>query len=136
MIRLPGRPTRRDMLAMIGATAGGAVMYQAMTSLGLAQDSPYRGPPKLEGDVNGTTVLVLGAGLAGMTTAFELSAAGYNVHILEYREKAGGRNWTLRGGDTYTELGGDTQQVGFADGNYLNPGPWRIPYHHHAVLDY
>ena len=86
MIRRPGRPTRRDLLAMIGATAGGAVMYQAMASLGLAQDSPYTGPPKLEGDVNGTTVLILGAGLAGMTAALELSAAGYRVQILVYRE--------------------------------------------------
>ena len=24
----------------------------------------------------------------------------------------------------------------FDDGLYLNPGPWRIPYHHHAILDY
>jgi monoamine oxidase len=136
MIRLPSRPTRRDLLAMIGASAGGAVMYQAMASLGMAQESPYTGPPKLDGDVNGTTVLILGAGLAGMTAALELRAAGYRVRILEYRDRAGGRNWTLRGGDEYTELGGNTQQVGFADGNYLNPGPWRIPYHHHAVLDY
>ena len=136
MISVRRRPTRRDLLAMIGATAGSAVMYQAMTSLGLAQDSPYSGPPRLQGDVSGTTVLILGAGLAGMTAALELSAAGYRVQMLEYQGRAGGRNWTLRGGDTYTELGGNTQQVGFADGNYLNPGPWRIPYHHHAVLDY
>jgi monoamine oxidase len=128
--------TRRQLLALIGTAAGGAAMYQAMTSLGLAQESPYRGPPKLEGDVKGTSVLILGAGLAGMTAALELSAAGYHVQVLEYREQAGGRNWTLRGGDTYTELGGFTQKVGFAPGNYLNPGPWRLPYHHHAVLDY
>ena len=136
MIPLPIRPTRRDLLAMIGATAGGAVMYQAMSSLGLAEESRYMGPPNLEGEVNGTTVLILGAGLAGRTAALELDAAGYSVRVLEYRDKAGGRNWTLRGGDTYTELGGNTQHVGFAAGNYLNPGPWRIPYHHHGVLDY
>ena len=126
--------SRRQLLAMIGAAAGGATMYQAMTSLGLAQESPYSGPPDLTGDVGGATVLILGAGLAGMTAALELSAAGYQVQILEYREKAGGRNWTLRGGDTYTEMGGFSQNVGFAEGNYLNPGPWRIPYHHHGVL--
>ena len=128
--------SRRQLLAMIGAAAGGATMYQAMTSLGLAQESPYSGPPDLTGDVGGATVLILGAGLAGMTAALELSAAGYQVQILEYREKAGGRNWTLRGGDTYTEMGGFSQNVGFAEGNYLNPGPWRIPYHHHGVLHY
>ena len=128
--------TRRQLLTLIGTAAGGATMYQAMTSLGFAAESPYRGPPKLEGDVGGASVLILGAGLAGMTAALELRAAGYQVEILEYREKAGGRTWTLRGGDSYTELGGFTQQVGFAPGNYLNPGPWRLPYHHHAVLDY
>ena len=49
---------------------------------------------------------------------------------------AGGRNWSLYGGDTYTELGGDTQKVGFSSGNYVNPGPWRIPYHHRTLLHY
>jgi monoamine oxidase len=136
MDRFQSSLTRRRLLAMIGTVAGGATMYQAMTSLGLAAESPYKGPPKLEGDVKGTSVLILGAGLAGMTAALELGAAGYQVQILEYREKAGGRNWSLRGGDSYTELGGFTQKVGFAKGNYLNPGPWRLPYHHHGVLDY
>lgn len=136
MTRIESKLTRRDLLALIGTTAGGAVMYQAMASLGFAQESSYKGPPSLEGEVNGTSVLILGAGLAGLTAALELSAAGYKVQVLEYREKAGGRNWTLRGGDTYTELGGFEQQVRFTEGNYLNPGPWRIPYHHHGVLDY
>jgi monoamine oxidase len=111
-------------------------MYQATASLGLAAESPYKGPIKLSGDPKGASVLILGAGLAGLVAALELRAAGYKVQVLEYREKAGGRNWTLRGGDTYTELGGFTQKVGFDSGHYLNPGPWRIPYHHHAVLDY
>ncbi len=46
------------------------------------------------------------------------------------------RNWTLYGGDTYTELGGFTQKVGFDPGQYFNPGPWRLPYHHQAILHY
>ena len=111
-------------------------MYQAMTVLGHAQESTYSGPIQLEGDPQGAKVLVLGAGLAGMTAALELRAAGYQVEVLEYREKAGGRCWTLRSGDTYTELGGATQTVDFAEGNYINPGPWRIPHHHYALLDY
>ena len=36
----------------------------------------------------------------------------------------------------YTELGGATQTCEFDPGLYLNPGPWRIPYHHYAILDY
>ena len=129
-------PSRRALLGMIGQVAGGAAMYQAMSSIGYAAESDYRGPVKLSRAKPGATVLVLGAGLAGMTAAYELRAAGYKVQILEFNQRAGGRNWSLRGGDRYTELGGATQNVDFAKGNYINPGPWRIPYHHHAVLDY
>jgi monoamine oxidase len=129
-------PSRRNLLTLIGAAAGSATMYQAMTSLGLAAESPYRGPLKLEGDPKGASVVVLGAGLAGMTAAFELGRAGYKVQVLEYNSRAGGRNWSIRGGDTYTELGGAAQHCEFDAGLYINPGPWRIPYHHHAILDY
>ncbi len=111
-------------------------MYQAMTSLGLAAESSYRGPPKLDGARKGASVVVLGAGMAGLVAAHELRAAGYRVRVLEYNRRAGGRSWTVRGGDVYTELGGATQRCGFAPGEYLNPGPWRIPYHHRAMLDY
>jgi monoamine oxidase len=128
--------SRRDLLALIGVSAGGTAMYQAMTSLGLASESPYRGPIKLEGDPKGASVIVLGAGLAGMTAAIELGRAGYKVEILEYNSRAGGRNWSIRGGDRYTELGGATQLCEFDTGLYFNPGPWRIPHHHHALLDY
>ncbi|BAT58181.1 flavin-dependent L-tryptophan oxidase RebO precursor [Variibacter gotjawalensis] len=130
------RLSRRNLLAMIGTTAGSAAMYHAMTTLGFAQESPFRGEPRLSGAPKGSSVLILGAGLAGMVAALELRKAGYKVQILEYREKAGGRCWTLRGGDTYTELGGFKQECRFDQGLYLNPGPWRIPYHHHAVLHY
>jgi monoamine oxidase len=128
--------TRRDLLALIGTVAGSAAMYQAMTRLGFAADSGYAGPIALGGDVKGASVLILGAGLAGMTAALELRKAGYRVQVLEFNRRAGGRNWTLRGGDTFTELGGFTQTCEFDNGLYFNPGPWRIPYHHRAVLDY
>ena len=128
--------TKRELLALIGTIAGSAAMYNAMTSLGLASDSAYQGPIELSGDVKGASVIILGAGLAGMTAALELRKTGYKVKVLEYNRRPGGRNWTLRGGDIYTELGGFTQNCEFAEGQYFNPGPWRIPYHHRAVLDY
>jgi monoamine oxidase len=128
--------SRRDLLAIVGTLAGSAAMYHAMTALGFASESPYKGRIKLEGDARGTSVLILGAGLAGMTAALELRNAGYAVQVLEFSGRAGGRNWTLRGGDKFEELGGFTQTCGFAPGLYFNPGPWRIPYHHRAVLDY
>jgi monoamine oxidase len=118
---------------MIG---GSAALYQAMTTMGHAAETQFNGPPNLSGARKGAKVLVLGAGLAGMVAAYELSKAGYDVKILEYQSRAGGRNWSLYGGDTYTELGGATQKIGFAPGNYLNPGPWRIPHHHRTLLHY
>src|SRR6202142_7895 len=139
MSKMPGElatVSRRDLLYLIGAVSGSAAMHHAMTSLGFASDSGYKGPIKLDGDVKGASVLILGAGLAGMTAALELRKAGYKVEILEFNSRPGGRNWTLRGGDSFTELGGITQSCEFEQGLYFNPGPWRIPYHHRAVLDY
>jgi monoamine oxidase len=128
--------SRRDLLSLIGAVSGSAAMYHAMTSLGFASDSGYKGPIKLDGDPKGASVIILGAGLAGMTAALELRKAGYQVRILEFNSRPGGRNWTLRGGDSFTELGGFKQTCEFEQGLYINPGPWRIPYHHRALLDY
>src|SRR6201995_5407880 len=107
---------RRDLLSLIGAMAGSAAMYHAMTSLGFASESRYQGPVKLEGDPKGASVLILGAGLAGMTAALELRNAGYKGQVLEFNGRPGGRNWTLRGGDSYTELGGFAQTCQFEQG--------------------
>ncbi len=132
----PVQPTRRQLLTRIGVTAGSVAMYQAMTQLGHAAGTDFTAPPVLSGGRPGTSVLVLGAGLAGMLAAFELRRAGYSVRVLEFQNRSGGRNISLRGGDSLTELGGFTQNISFAPGNYINPGPWRIPYHHRALLHY
>ncbi|MCW5222558.1 flavin monoamine oxidase family protein [Verminephrobacter aporrectodeae subsp. tuberculatae] len=136
MVQMATKFSKRQLLLALGKTAGAATMYQAMTTLGFAAQSNYKGAPNLAGAPKGTRVLILGAGLAGMVAAYELRKAGYTVKILEYNQRAGGRCWTIRGGDSYTELGGATQKCKFDPGLYINPGPWRIPYHHHAVLGY
>jgi monoamine oxidase len=128
--------SRRRLLTMIGLSAGTSMMYQAMHSLGFAAESSFRDPIRLGAAPKGASVLVLGAGIAGMVAAFELRNAGYRVQILEYNNRAGGRNWTLRGGDSYTELGGERQEVRFDPGLYINPGPWRLPHHHRGMLSY
>src|ERR1700685_4690119 len=131
-----GSLSRRQLLRMIGATAGGTAMYQAMTELGHAAKSGFNGPIKLQGNPKGASVLILGAGMAGMTAAYELRNAGYAVQVLEYNDRAGGRNWTIRGGDRYTELGGLSQQCEFDKDLYINPGPWRIPLHYFGMMHY
>ena len=41
-----------------------------------------------------TDVVVVGAGFAGATAARELGKAGYRVHLLEARNRLGGRTFT------------------------------------------
>ncbi|MBC2666312.1 flavin monoamine oxidase family protein [Novosphingobium flavum] len=129
-------PSRRELLAAIGKVGGAAAMYQAMTALGHAQPTQFSGPPKLSGARTGASVLILGSGLAGMVAAYEMEKAGYKVSLLEFQNRPGGRNYSIRGGDVVKEVGGAVQQCSYAPGNYLNPGPWRIPYHHQALLHY
>lgn len=128
--------SRRDLLKLIGASAGGAVMYQSMMALAHANESDYTAPPVLDNAPKGASVVILGCGMAGLVSAHELRKAGYKVTILEFNNRIGGRSWSLRGGDRYTELGGFTQECKFDPGLYINPGPWRIPYHHRGYLHY
>jgi monoamine oxidase len=59
---------------------------------------------------NGARVVILDAGIAGMVAALELGKAGYECRVLEARSRPGGRNWTLRGGDTVEEVD-STQRI-------------------------
>ncbi len=126
---------RRDFITSVAASGGSA--YAAMVALGLMEQPAAARPTKfqLSKNARGTRVIILGAGLAGMASAYELNKAGYQCTLLEARPRAGGRCWTLRGGDQVTDTDGVTQTASFAKGQYFNPGPARIP-QHHVTLDY
>jgi monoamine oxidase len=67
-------------------------------------------------------ILVLGAGLAGLSAAYQLTRAGHDVTILEARTRAGGRVHTLR--------------EPFADGLHAEAGAMFIPESHDLSMRY
>ncbi|MGD0108778.1 MAG: FAD-dependent oxidoreductase [Rhodopila sp.] len=83
-------------------------------------------------------MVIIGAGIAGAVLAYELRKAGYRPLVLEARGRPGGRNWSLRGGDSVTETTGSTQHVAWdrEEHLYFNPGPARLPRSHEGILSY
>ena len=131
--------TRRNFIQSLGAVAGVEAVHRTMQALGLSgMGEAHAASPDLPpGSGRGKSVVILGAGISGMTAAYELSKAGYRCTVLEATGRAGGRNHTVRGGDVIEETGG-RQRVDFDRGDHLyaNLGPARIPYHHRAILGY
>ncbi len=127
-----GGLTRRALLVGLGAAGGAGAMYAAMGVLGLAPDrqrSDYTPPQPSDFALRGKAaakVVILGGGVAGLACAYELGKAGYDCTVLEARDRVGGRNRTLRGGDRLVDLSGETQEARFGEGVYFNAGPARI----------
>ena len=95
--------------AVLGAAAGAAVLAAAPVARAYATPRPDHGARR--------RVVILGAGLAGMTTALDLRAAGWDVVVLEARERVGGRVHTLYDPFTpgmHAEAGGES----IDDGHY------------------
>src|SRR5689334_1390255 len=99
--------TRRALLEQVGKAGGVGAAYMAMEALGLAIPTPAGAEnfrlPSSSG--TGRSVIILGAGIAGLVSAYELKRAGYRVTVLEARERIGGRSWTIRGGDRVVQNG-------------------------------
>jgi monoamine oxidase len=106
-----------------------------MMAMGLLPGAPAHSFDP-EGSGDGASVLILGAGLAGMSAAYELQKLGYRCTILEARERAGGRCWSIRKGSVNEEVGQGVHAAGFDEGQYFNAGPSRIPHHHGLTLHY
>jgi monoamine oxidase len=126
--------TRRDFIERSGLS------YLAVSGLRLVPEAPA--PTfSLPRTVAGKRVVILGGGLAGLCSAYELGKLGYDCTVLEARSRVGGRVWSVRKGTKETELGteghpGEAQTCGFESGHYFNAGAGRIPHTHALTLHY
>ena len=86
------------------------------------EEPDYESPGMLLGDYPSKNVVIIGAGMAGLSAGYELAHAGHEVTILEARNRVGGRVFTLR--------------TPFSDGHYADAGAARIPPDHDMTLGY
>lgn len=134
--------TRRAFLEGVGRAGGASAVYRAMAAIGLVPEpGAWHGPIEPSTELGqGKTVLILGAGIAGLAAAYELTRSGFKCYVLEAQDHAGGRNLTVRRGSIISEEsaehGATEQKCQFDEGLYVNLGPGRIPYHHRRMLHY
>jgi monoamine oxidase len=81
------KTTRRRFLKGAGATVVGATLLGRLAEPGIAKGAP---PP-------GTRIVVVGAGLAGLLSAYRLQQSGFAAQIYEASGRVGGRCYTGRG---------------------------------------
>ena len=99
------RTTRRTLLRRAGAGAVGLAALGRLTPAARAAASPR--------------IVVVGAGLAGLTCAYRLRRAGYVCQVFDASGRVGGRCWTIRGA--------------FADGQIAEHGGELIDQGHNAI---
>jgi monoamine oxidase len=129
--------TRRIFIQRMAEIGGYSAAFGSMRALGLIT-APGQSPlPQLTADIGkGKKVVILGAGIAGLVSAYELRKAGFECTILEARSRPGGRNWTVRSGSKVEFTDGKVQNCDWQSGGYFIAGPARIPSIHNLMLGY
>jgi len=95
----PVGPSRRTVLA-------GAAALGAATAAPRGWAAPAVAAPSGGGSAR---IVVVGAGLAGLSAAYQLRSAGYSATVIEASDRIGGRCWTIREfeDDQIAEHGGE-----------------------------
>jgi monoamine oxidase len=130
--------SRRHFMRRLSAAGGAVAVYQGMQALGWVHEpKAYAGPPTLAAVSGGARIVILGGGIAGLVSAYELRKAGHQVTVLEARARPGGRVFTVRRGTAIEEI--DSQQrVDWDDDPdlFFDAGAARLPGHHQGILGY
>jgi len=129
--------TRRAFIQRMAQIGGYSAAFSTMRALGLIAAPGISTLPQLAGDFGkGKKVVILGGGIAGLVSAYELRKAGFACTILEARNRPGGRSWTIRDGSKVEFTDGSVQNCDWKGGGYFNAGPARIPSIHRHLLGY
>ena len=126
----------------IGKLGGAGAMYKTMVVMGLLQvPAAWAGTKQLSAStVQGESVLILGAGIAGMTAAFKFGQGRLSLHYCGDAGSSGRANFTARRGTQVVEDAGPNgrtvQTCAFDEGFYINLGPVRLPFHHLRLMHY
>ena len=108
-----GSLSRRAFLT--GAAVSSAAFVAACSSSGSSSSTGVTHLAPRPDAASGRRVVVVGAGLAGLTAALDLRQAGWDVVVVEARDRVGGRVHTIYGSDTgpigaglHAEAGGES----------------------------
>src|SRR4051812_5173679 len=113
---------RRDFLKQTALAAGFALSAREANALTFDTRALKAADGRLEPKGTPRKLVVIGAGLAGLAAAYELTQAGHDVTVLEERARPGGRVQTMR------------EQ--FSDGLYAEAGAMNVYDTHDWTLKY
>jgi len=130
--------SRRDFITRVGQAGGYSAAFAVMQNLGLlpVAASTVKEISAEAGVGKGIKLVVIGGGVAGLSTAYEARKLGYDVTLLEARHRPGGRAWSAKNGDVVEFVDGTQQHITWSEGLYQNMGPARLPSVHATMLNY